>query len=73
MVMVLSMKFAVVLRCLSLQNVTFDQIIDERRMELCCEWGEHYNDLVRTGKAATELVGLGSTGEGSLSHYLSIR
>ena len=38
-----------------LTNVTFDQIIDERRMELCCEWGERYNDLVRTGKAATEL------------------
>lgn len=40
-----------------LTNVTFDQILDERRMELCCEWGERYNDLVRTGKAATELVG----------------
>ena len=40
-----------------LTNVTFDQVIDERRMELCCEWGERYNDLVRTGKAATELVG----------------
>lgn len=40
-----------------LTNVTFDQIIDERRMELCCEWGERYNDLVRTGKAATELKG----------------
>lgn len=26
-------------------------------MELCCEWGERYNDLVRTGKAATELKG----------------
>lgn len=40
-----------------LTNVTFDQVIDERRMELCCEWGERYNDLVRTGKAATELKG----------------
>lgn len=39
----------------ALQNVTVDQIIDERRMELCCEWGERYNDLVRTGKAATVL------------------
>lgn len=34
-----------------LQNVTLDQIIDERRMEFCCEWGERYYDLVRTGKA----------------------
>lgn len=40
-----------------LTNVTFDQVIDERRMELCCEWGERYNDLVRTGKAANELKG----------------
>lgn len=36
-------------------NATLDQILDERRMELCCEWGERYNDLVRTGKAATVL------------------
>lgn len=40
-----------------LTGVTLDQIIDERRMELCCEWGERYNDLVRTGKAATTLKG----------------
>lgn len=39
-----------------LTNVTFDQILDERRMELCCEWGERYNDLIRTGKA-TEVLG----------------
>ena len=32
-------------------GVTVDQIIDERRMELVCEWGERYNDLIRTGKA----------------------
>ncbi len=32
-------------------NVTVDQIIDERRIELAGEWGERYNDLVRTGKA----------------------
>ena len=38
-----------------LTNVTVDQIIDERRMELCCEWGERYADLVRTGKAASVL------------------
>lgn len=34
-------------------GVTIDQIIDERRMELCCEWGTHYEDLLRTGKAST--------------------
>ncbi|MDE5656074.1 MAG: RagB/SusD family nutrient uptake outer membrane protein, partial [Muribaculaceae bacterium] len=38
-----------------LTNVTVDQILDERRMELCCEWGERYTDLVRTGKAASVL------------------
>ena len=40
-----------------LTNVTFQQVIDERRMELMCEWGERYNDLVRTGLAKTELKG----------------
>lgn len=39
----------------TLSGVTADQIIDERRMELCCEWGERYNDLVRTGKAQSVL------------------
>ncbi len=39
----------------NLTNVTVDQILDERRMELCGEWGERYADLVRTGKAATVL------------------
>lgn len=38
-----------------LTNVTVDQIIDERRMELCAEWGERYADLIRTGKAASVL------------------
>lgn len=38
-----------------LSNVTVDQILDERRMELCGEWGERYNDLVRTGNAASVL------------------
>jgi hypothetical protein len=36
----------------TLTSVTVDQIIDERRMELAGEWGERYNDLVRTGMAA---------------------
>ncbi len=39
----------------TISGVTVDQILDERRMELCCEWGERYNDLMRTGKAADVL------------------
>lgn len=46
-----------------LTNVTFDQILDERRMEFCCEWGERYNDLIRTGKAAEVLGPKGWTVE----------
>lgn len=46
-----------------LTNVTFDQILDERRMELCCEWGDRYNDLIRTGKAAEVLGPKGWTVE----------
>lgn len=38
-----------------LTNVTLDQVLDERRMELCSEWGYVYQDLVRTGRAATVL------------------
>lgn len=34
-----------------LTGVTVDQILDERRMELCCEWGTRYEDLLRTGNA----------------------
>ena len=41
----------------TMSNVTVDQILDERRMELVCEWGERYNDLSRTGKAASTLTG----------------
>ena len=37
----------------ALTGVTLDQIIDERRMELCCEWGVRYEDLLRTDKAYT--------------------
>lgn len=40
-----------------LTDVSFEQVIDERRMELCCEWGEYYNDLCRTGLAKTRLKG----------------
>lgn len=38
-----------------LSGVTVQQILDERRMEFCGEWGEHYCDLVRTGEAASVL------------------
>ncbi len=45
----------------TITNVTVDQILDERRMELCCEWGERYADLIRTGKAAEVLGANGWT------------
>ena len=45
----------------TLNGVTVDQILDERRMELCCEWGDRYNDLVRTGKAKEVLGAKGWT------------
>ena len=38
-----------------LTGVTIEQILDERRMELCGEWGLRYTDLVRTGMAETVL------------------
>jgi len=39
----------------AITGATVDQILDERRMELCSEWGLRYTDLVRTGKAAEVL------------------
>lgn len=45
----------------AITGVTIDNVLDERRMELCCEWGERYNDLVRTGKAAEVLGSKGWT------------
>lgn len=36
-------------------GATLDNILDERRAELCAEWGLRYTDLVRTGKAAEVL------------------
>ena len=39
----------------ALTNATVEQVLDERRMELCSEWGIRYQDLVRTGKAAEVL------------------
>ncbi|MDO4510867.1 MAG: RagB/SusD family nutrient uptake outer membrane protein [Bacteroidales bacterium] len=44
-------------------GVTVDQILDERRMELCSEWCARYIDLVRTGKAASVLGAKGWTAE----------
>lgn len=44
-----------------IDNATVDQILDERCMELVCEWGERYNDLIRTGKAASVLGSKGWT------------
>ncbi|WP_300597642.1 RagB/SusD family nutrient uptake outer membrane protein [Niabella sp.] len=39
-------------------GVTLTQVLDERRAEFACEWwGERYNDLMRTGQAATALPG----------------
>ena len=38
-----------------LTNVTLEQILEEREVELCGEWGESYFDLLRTGKAADVL------------------
>jgi len=46
-----------------LSGVTLDNILDERRMELCCEWGERYNDLVRCGLAASVLGSKGWTAD----------
>ncbi|MEG1587260.1 MAG: RagB/SusD family nutrient uptake outer membrane protein, partial [Bacteroidales bacterium] len=42
-----------------LNNVTFDQVLEERFVELACENGERYFDMVRTGKALTEWGGRG--------------
>ncbi len=44
-------------------NVTIDQILDERRIEFAGEWGERYNDLVRTGKASSVLSSKGWSAE----------
>ncbi|MBP3227763.1 MAG: RagB/SusD family nutrient uptake outer membrane protein [Bacteroidaceae bacterium] len=42
-------------------NVTVDDILDERRMELCSEWGLRYTDLCRTGLAKSVLGKYGWT------------
>ncbi len=45
----------------TLSGVTVDQILDERRVELCAEWGLRYTDLCRTGKAESVLGKYGWT------------
>ncbi|MEG1617544.1 MAG: RagB/SusD family nutrient uptake outer membrane protein [Bacteroidales bacterium] len=42
-----------------LTNVTFEQVMEERYVELGCEFGTRYYDLVRTGLAKTELSAQG--------------
>ena len=44
-------------------GVTLEEVLDERRMELACEWGERYLDLLRTGKAQEVLGTKGWTPE----------
>ncbi|MCK9160502.1 MAG: RagB/SusD family nutrient uptake outer membrane protein [Bacteroidaceae bacterium] len=46
-----------------LTNATINDVLDERRMELGVEWGERFNDLVRTGQAETVLGNLGYTSD----------
>ena len=42
----------------SIANATIQQLMDERRAEFICEWwGERFNDLVRTGEAASVFSG----------------
>ncbi|MBS1654644.1 MAG: RagB/SusD family nutrient uptake outer membrane protein [Bacteroidetes bacterium] len=44
----------------SITGANVQNVIDERRAEFGCEWwGERYNDLLRTGTAATILSGFG--------------
>jgi starch-binding outer membrane protein, SusD/RagB family len=44
----------------AITGVTLQNILDERRAEFACEWwGERYNDLIRTGQAATVLTSAG--------------
>jgi hypothetical protein len=54
-----------------LTGATVDQLLEERHAEFICEWwGERFNDLVRTDKAATELKYLGF--QKGTSEYLPI-
>lgn len=48
----------------SVSGVNIDQILEERRVELCAEWGLRYTDLCRTGQA-TSVLGKYGWNEGS--------
>jgi starch-binding outer membrane protein, SusD/RagB family len=42
----------------SITGATLQNVLDERRAELACEWwGDRFNDLIRTGQAASLLTG----------------
>ena len=42
----------------SITGATLQNVLDERRAEFACEWwGDRFNDLIRTGQAATSLSG----------------
>lgn len=41
----------------NMSNVTLEQVWEERQVELACEWGERFFDLVRNDKAASVLPG----------------
>jgi hypothetical protein len=44
----------------AITGVNLQNVLDERRAEFACEWwGERYNDLIRTGQAATVLAPAG--------------
>lgn len=54
----------------AMSGVTLQNVLDERRAEFACEWwGERYNDLIRTGQAATVL---GSNGFAAGKEYVPI-
>ncbi|MDP4272251.1 MAG: RagB/SusD family nutrient uptake outer membrane protein, partial [Bacteroidota bacterium] len=55
----------------SITNASLQNVLDERRAEFACEWwGERYNDLLRTGQAATALSAFGFTS--GTSDYIPI-
>jgi SusD family. len=41
----------------AITGATLEQVLEERRIELACEWGERFFDLVRTGLAESTLPG----------------
>ncbi|MDP4269693.1 MAG: RagB/SusD family nutrient uptake outer membrane protein, partial [Bacteroidota bacterium] len=54
-----------------ISGATLQNVLDERRAEFACEWwGERYNDLIRTGTAATALSAYGFVA--GQSEYLPI-